>query len=351
MQRMYVGVLIACLGWGGVVGAKPPATPTTLPAGRSPGVVADKVAVTVDGHPIYVREIDAVYDAYIENSPRLRQMLGPRMRDQIWPRMRDRVIDAWLLAREAERVGVSITDAEVLADIEQEVQRKIIARGLTRQEFADDYFARNGTRLEVAMAEKVKDTAYRQRVLHEKLIEHKYPDKLTVTDAEIQERYDIAKEQVYRHPARVMARHILVAVAPDATPEAKAAARARVDEIAREVKEPGADFAAVAAARSDCPSGAKTGGNLGFFPRRGSVAEAIAAAAFALEPGQISDVVQSNDGFHIIQVMYKRPAMEIPLKTARPVVESTVRARKIQVQKSACVQELRNAAKIEYAKS
>ncbi len=106
-------------------------------------------------------------------------------------------------------------------------------------------------------------------------------------------------------PARVAARHILVSYkgAPHAVAgvtRSEAEARSLATQIARDAKQPEADWNALAAKYTDEPGSKETGGDLGKFGR-GQMVPSFESAAFALQVGQISEVVQSPFGFHVIQ--------------------------------------------------
>ncbi len=135
--------------------------------------------------------------------------------------------------------------------------------------------------------------------------------------------------------SQVRGRHILLAVKSDAAPDAKAAAQAKlkdfkatiekrkgeleskIDQAADTVAKNQAKiqamenaFAEVAVKESDCPS-KSNGGDIGWFPRIGRMVENFAAAAFVLETGQISDVVETQFGYHIILAAEKMPGKEV----------------------------------------
>lgn len=116
----------------------------------------------------------------------------------------------------------------------------------------------------------------------------------------------------YALPERARARHILVQVAPDADEEAVAAARAEA-EAGRARIVAGEAFEAVAAEVSDDPGSRDAGGDLGEFAR-GTHAQALEEAAFALEPGDLSDVFRSETGFHIVRLDALEPATKRPFE-------------------------------------
>ena len=126
-----------------------------------------------------------------------------------------------------------------------------------------------------------------------------------VSDAEVQAFYN-AHLADYQVKDQVRARHILIAV-PDASDAAKdAAAKAKAEGLLKQIRG-GADFAALAKANSDDPGSKDTGGELGFFTK-GKMVPAFEQAAFALQPGQTSDLVKTSFGYHIIQVEEKQVA-------------------------------------------
>jgi len=105
-------------------------------------------------------------------------------------------------------------------------------------------------------------------------------------------------------PPRVSARHILISYqgaehAMEGVTRSEAEARALAEQIAKSAKEPGADWSALAQ-HTDEPGSKETGGDLGAF-QRGQMVPAFERVAFALSVGQVSDVVQTPFGFHVIQ--------------------------------------------------
>jgi peptidyl-prolyl cis-trans isomerase C len=104
----------------------------------------------------------------------------------------------------------------------------------------------------------------------------------------------------------VHARHILIRVDPGATPDADAAAKTKAQTALDRVKG-GEDFESVANEVTEDPTNAGKGGDLGFFPKERMVAP-FSDAAFALQPGQVSDPVKTQFGYHVIKVEERRDA-------------------------------------------
>lgn len=151
------------------------------------------------------------------------------------------------------------------------------------------------------------------------------PDGVEITDAQVDEL--IAKDeprlrtfydqspQRYHQPEQVRARHILLRVPKDATPEQSAAIEKQMLDLRARIEQ-GEDFAKLADERSEDPGSKGRGGDLGFFGR-GQMTPPFEAAAFALEPGQLSPVVRTDFGFHLIRTEAKKPAQETSYEQAQ----------------------------------
>jgi peptidyl-prolyl cis-trans isomerase D len=152
----------------------------------------------------------------------------------------------------------------------------------------------------------------------------KFAGEAQVSDAEVQQYYDehIAE---YEKPEQVQARHILFRYPPKATAEDKARVRAHAEEVLAKVKA-GEDFAALAKQYSDDSSAAQ-GGDLGTFTR-GKMVPSFERAAFALAPGETSDLVESPFGLHIIKVESKEAARTQPLDEVRTQIVDKLKQQK-----------------------
>jgi peptidyl-prolyl cis-trans isomerase D len=139
------------------------------------------------------------------------------------------------------------------------------------------------------------------------------------TDAELRARYDATKED-WKSGESAHTVHILVKVAPNAKPEEDAAARAKAQGLLNQLRA-GADFAALATKNSDDPGSATRGGDLGFLTREQLVSE-FANAAFSLPIGQISDLVKTSYGYHIIKTLEKRPPGYKPFEEVKEQIRS-----------------------------
>lgn len=129
-----------------------------------------------------------------------------------------------------------------------------------------------------------------------------------VTDEDVKAYYDKRTDE-FVHPEQLHARHILVQVAQDAPKDVQDKAEAAIRSIHAEVKK--GDFAAVAKKRSQDPGTAPNGGDLPWFSR-GMMVKPFEDAVFALKPGQISEPVRTQYGWHVIKLEASRPAGKVP---------------------------------------
>jgi peptidyl-prolyl cis-trans isomerase C len=118
----------------------------------------------------------------------------------------------------------------------------------------------------------------------------------------------------------VRASHILLRVPATADEAERQRVRNKLLAIRQEVVSGKLDFAAAATKFSECPS-APSGGDIGFFPRKGVVLEPFARAAFSLPVGQVSDVIQSDYGLHLIKVTERKPGEPSDFAKIKEVVE------------------------------
>ncbi|HVB81399.1 MAG TPA: SurA N-terminal domain-containing protein [Candidatus Binataceae bacterium] len=154
------------------------------------------------------------------------------------------------------------------------------------------------------------------------------PDRLATkfnpSDKDIQNYYNRHRDSDLTHPEQVRARHILIAVAPDATPAQKAAAKAKADDLMKQIKA-GANFAKLAKQFSDDPGTRNSGGDLGYFGQNEMV-KPFADAAFKMKAGELT-VVQTQFGYHVLQVEDHKLAHVETLAEARPQIIEALRHR------------------------
>ncbi|MCF6150020.1 MAG: hypothetical protein E3K37_15310 [Candidatus Kuenenia sp.] len=161
-----------------------------------------------------------------------------------------------------------------------------------------------------------------------------------VADEKVREYFEKNK-QIY-DGTEVKASHILVDTRNAQSEEDLKKAKAKIDKIKSEVAEGKKDFAKLAEEYSDCPS-AKKGGDLGYFQRKGQMVEPFAAVAFALKVGEVSDVVQTQFGYHIIKVTDIKQGEEVNFDDLKPEIKLDM----LKQNADALLNRLKQQAKIE----
>jgi peptidyl-prolyl cis-trans isomerase D len=171
----------------------------------------------------------------------------------------------------------------------------------------------------------------------------KVADTIQITDAQIQDYYNAHRDD-YRTPERVKARHILLSTAnkpKDEVPKIQAQAEALLKQI-----KAGGDFAELAKKNSQDPGSAQKGGDLGWVSR-GQMVKPFEDAAFSLKPNEISNVITTEYGFHIIQVQERQAAHLQTLDEVKPAIVLALKSQTVFDR----MQELADKARAELMKS
>jgi peptidyl-prolyl cis-trans isomerase D len=151
--------------------------------------------------------------------------------------------------------------------------------------------------------------------------------QITVSDAEIADAYNKNKAR-FSTPEKRSASHILITVAKDAKPADDAAAKAKAQAILAEVQKNPADFAKIAKAQSQDPGSAELGGDLGVV-EKGLFDKPVEDAIFQLKEGEISSLVRSSFGYHIVKVTKLVPAAQKSLEDAKPEIAAELKKTKL----------------------
>jgi peptidyl-prolyl cis-trans isomerase C len=256
----------------------------------------------------------------------------PAVYEQLQQEVVERLITQELLWQEAQRRGVIASDADVDEQLDN-------MKGGFESEQAFLFQIKAGGFTEKAYREDI-----RQQRSVQQMIAGELAQGVAISDEEVQEFYDENIEQMTM-PEAIRARHILVKLAAD-DEAAREAAQERIAAMQKELQE-GADFITLATEQSDAPSAPK-GGDLGFFGR-GQMVPPFEEAAFALQPGEISDVVETQFGFHIIRVDERRDAQAVPVAEAAERISAYLTQGKLQSAVEDLVDELHASAEIENA--
>jgi peptidyl-prolyl cis-trans isomerase C len=304
--------------------ATPPATTAAPPATPAPEL--PEVVARVNGKEVR-RDV-----VLAQAAPFLARPGAPAPTLEFYKRVLDEIVGTTLLFEESVRRGLAVSDTEA----EQQVTQ-IRSRYPDEERFTAALAASGVSR------DRLKE-GLRENLSIQKLVETDIVPKIAVTEAEQRAFYDQNPQQM-QSPEMVRASHILVAVKADAPAADKAAARQKAESLLARVRA-GEDFAALAGANSDDPSGKERGGDLSWI-RRGQTVKPFEDAAFALQPGEVSGVVESQFGFHVIKVAERKAAGTLTFEEVKDRIAQFLRQRATQEQVRAKVDALRAQAKIE----
>jgi len=196
------------------------------------------------------------------------------------------------------------------------------------------------------MSEEKLREDIKQNYRIEKLLKSKLPP-ITVTDEDISLFYKENPEN-FSVPEQIQASHILLSLEPDASDEVKKEKQSELQAVLEKIKK-GDDFAELARKHSDCPSKEK-GGELGSFPR-GAMVKAFEDVAFNLKKDEVSDVVETQFGFHIIKLTGRTEASTTPIEQVKDKISTYLETQKQSKEVAAYLETLRSAAKIDYTES
>lgn len=167
--------------------------------------------------------------------------------------------------------------------------------------------------------------------------------KISVSEEDSRKFYEQNPSKFMRSEA-MRASHILIGADAKTSVEDKKKALEKAEKLRKDLAG-GADFSTLAKENSTCPS-SKKGGDLGFFAK-GQMVPAFEKATLALKPGEISDVVETQFGYHVIKLIEKKPAEKVDFKEVRNRIEEFLKNQKIGIAVSEFLTETRKTAKIE----
>lgn len=295
--------------------------------------VLDRVAAVVNGDPVTLSELQERAGMEWRRIQSMRP--GPerdRERVKVLQTALDVIVAERLLEAQAKDLGVEATDAQVDAAIEdikkknrlddEQLDRALDEQGLDRQGF------RRQLRRDIE--------AFR-------ILEIKVKTRIKVTDEDVKSWYQSHPKE-FGGDERVRVRHIFLPAPSGGSAAEEAAARAQADQVLQRLQA-GEDFAAVARQVSKGPSAAE-GGELGFV-KRGAIQPELEKAAFALQAGQISPVVRTRSGFHILKVEERKSGAAPPFEEVKDAIRDRLSAERVESQRNQYLAELRRDAVVE----
>ncbi len=285
----------------------------------------------VNGTAITNKDVDRAVKVLLTQN-RVPQPAPPEILKQAQSAATEQLISAELLYQAGQKMEIK--------DLDKQVQEKI-AQNKAKFPSTEEF---DKAMKSLEMGQKDMEEFTRKDIVINNLIEKNIISKITVPDADVKKFYDDNLEKFFQKGDSVKASHILIGVDEKATPEERKKAKAKIEAIQKKIKA-GEDFATLAKTDSTCPS-KDQGGDLGVFTK-GQMVAPFEKAAFALKPGEVSDIVETQFGYHIIKLTEKNAASTEKFDDVKAKITEYLKNQQGQKAVASYVEELKAKAKIE----
>lgn len=259
------------------------------------------------------------------------QVIRPDMMMEARKMVLDNLIDRELLYQQSRKKGVVIDDAQVNEQLDR-LKKQYPTEQAFKDSMAEDHLSEDTVKSMIKMNLSVQ-----------KFVEKEFGGKVDVSEGEAKAFYD-GNPEYFREPEAIRVSQILIKVDPKSEPAKKEEARKKLEDIQKRVQK-GEDFAILAKDFSQDASAAQ-GGDLGILSR-GKMPQAFDDAAFSLKPGEVSGVVGTDLGFHLIKVHEKKPEKVVPFKEVEEKIRQHLANQKLKQRVDEYLNEVKKTAKIE----
>jgi peptidyl-prolyl cis-trans isomerase C len=291
---------------------------------------SDKAAV-VNGVVISQKELSKELDFNLQRFSRQGMQLSKEQMAKLKNEVLENLIDREILYQESQKSGIKVDkkkiDEELSAVKKRFPTESEYKKALSTMKLSEDDIKKQIT----------KKLAINQ------LIDLKIAKKIVVTDKETKTFYD-TNPDLFKQPEQVRASHILIKVKPGADQQEKAQAMQKIKKVQKELKD-GQDFAALAKKYSEDKGSSANGGDLGYFTR-GQMIKPFEVAAFGMKPNEVSDIVETQFGYHLIKVYDKKPAKILAYGEVKDLLAEHMQQEKTQQEAVKYIAELKKDAKI-----
>jgi len=290
----------------------------------------DKVAV-VNGVVITRAQYDKEIEVHLQRVARQGRQMSEEQLTKLKKEILDGLIEREVLYQESQKAGIKVSEEKVNEQLTG-IQKRFPSEAEFKKALASMSLTEDEVRAQIQRGLAIRE-----------LIEQKVASKIVISDDDTKAYYD-KNPQLFKQPEQVKASHILIKVEPTADEAAKAAARKKIQDIQQKLKD-GGDFAALAKEYSEGPSGAK-GGDLGYFSR-GQMVKPFEDTAFAMKPGEVSDLVETRFGYHLMKVYEMKPEQTLAYGDVKDKIAQRLKQEKIEKEANLYVQNLKKDAKVE----
>lgn len=303
-----------------------------------------EVIAKVNGKDITKGEFIAFFAKQVPEG-KLPPMFNKEMLEVLAPKMIKQFVEAPLMLEAAKKAGFEPSKALVVKIFNDQ-----LAKAKPEElEMIKSQLKQQGKTIESFIEEMASNPETQNALAMDQFLTSTITDKIQVTAEDAQKFYD-ANLDKFKTPGdgddTIRASHILIKADKSATPEEIAKAKVKAEEILVALQADETKFAEIAQKESACPSG-KEGGSLGAFSK-GQMVPEFETAAFALDEGKISGVVQTQFGFHIIKRDAKAVAATVPFEQVKTQIEENLKGEIFKKDLTDLVNKLNVENKVEF---
>ncbi len=315
--------------------ATPPAASTGTNAAAAPETAAPSVELKdpvakVNGEAITKAQVEEAFAAAVQASGVKAADLTPDQKMNGYRQILDELIMDKLVAKAA--AGETVSDEDINAEIAK----------LKKQFPTEDAF--QAQLKEAGQSPEKLKAALTTMLQQQHWMQSQIKDGDKITEADAKKFYDTNTEE-FKNPETVKASHILFTVNKDDSEEVVKQKEAAAKKAEARAKK-GEDFSKLAKELSEEPGAKESGGDLGFFAKDRMVPE-FANAAFSQKPGEISDPVKTQFGWHVIKVTEKKSAGTVPFEEVKDQITAYLKSAKQREAVQAVLKKLKDSAQIE----
>ncbi len=290
------------------------------------------IAAIVNDEIITSLELNREYAMVLKEEEK-RGAFSPEAATKLKRDILDAMIDRKLVKQKIKELNIVISEEEIRQSIEDvKRQNKLSQEALTSALLAQ------------GMTFDQYKAQMREQLERLRLMSQEVKSKIQVSEREIREYYD-ANKSLYTEEPTYRARHIFIKVNKNASNEEIKKLMAKAVTVMTEAKS-SSDFIALAKKYSDEASAAKDGGDLGTF-KKGDMLPEIESAVITMTPGEISDLVTTPAGFHIIKLEEKSAERLKPFDSVKAAIDEILYKKKSEERFKQWAEELRKAAAVE----
>ncbi|MEN6318849.1 MAG: peptidylprolyl isomerase [Syntrophaceae bacterium] len=297
------------------------------------GEIMDRIVAIVNGDSITLSELNGTFEPYRK---KIDEAYKGTDKEKIIASNRmlllKKMIDNILIDQEAKKSGITVTDNEVTEMINDMLSRRKIKMEDLQSELAKEHSTMEAYRKEI-----------KEHLLRMRLLKREVRSKITVSEEEIGDYY-LKHREAYEGKEAVRIKQILILYPNNPDEKIKVNLRKQIDAIHKRLLN-GEPFEQLAVQYSQGP-GAVAGGDIGFI-EKGTILPSVETVAFRLKMDEISEVIESPVGFHIIKAIDKRGAGIKPINSVRDEIKAKIEEEKSDKKYDEWIQELRNKSLIE----